>query len=97
METKSSDPSPQPPAVSSGQVNTTQNAQNAKGVSGVLGSFTKGILSTSQFAVKAVQVKARHLVSQNKRRYQVAYQTSISKNADCRNKLKYFISLSISV
>ncbi|KAK9948990.1 hypothetical protein M0R45_004541 [Rubus argutus] len=70
METKSIDPSPQPPAVSSGQDNTTQDAQNAKGVSGVLGSFTKGILSTSQFAVKAVQVKARHLVSQNKRRYQ---------------------------
>ncbi|XP_062003625.1 phosphatidylinositol 3,4,5-trisphosphate 3-phosphatase and protein-tyrosine-phosphatase PTEN2A-like [Rosa rugosa] len=70
MDVKSSDPSPQPAAVPSGQDNATQNAQSAKGVSGVFGSFTKGILSTSQSAVKAVQVKARHLVSQNKRRYQ---------------------------
>lgn len=38
---------------------------------GVLGSFTKGIVDSSRSAVKAVQVKARHIVSQNKRRYQV--------------------------
>lgn len=38
---------------------------------GVFGSFTKGIVDTSRSAVKAVQVKARHMVSQNKRRYQV--------------------------
>ncbi|KAI3910342.1 hypothetical protein MKW92_026310 [Papaver armeniacum] len=37
---------------------------------GVLGSFTKGLVDTSRNAVKAVQVKARHMVSQNKRRYQ---------------------------
>eukprot|EP00262_Sarcandra_glabra_P000309 TRINITY_DN1036_c0_g1_i1.p1 TRINITY_DN1036_c0_g1~~TRINITY_DN1036_c0_g1_i1.p1 ORF type:complete len:609 (-),score=111.27 TRINITY_DN1036_c0_g1_i1:25-1851(-) len=37
---------------------------------GVLGSFTKGLVDSSKSAVKAVQVKARHMVSQNKRRYQ---------------------------
>ncbi|KAJ0098174.1 hypothetical protein Patl1_28624 [Pistacia atlantica] len=37
---------------------------------GVLGSFTKGLFDSSKNAVKAVQVKARHIVSQNKRRYQ---------------------------
>lgn len=51
---------------------------NAEGTSpmaqsGVLGSFTKGLVDSSRSAVKAVQVKARHMVSQNKRRYQVAY------------------------
>ncbi|KAL3378377.1 hypothetical protein AABB24_004344 [Solanum stoloniferum] len=38
--------------------------------SGVFESITKGIIDTSLNAVKAVQVKARHAVSQNKRRYQ---------------------------
>ncbi|KAE9596683.1 hypothetical protein Lal_00007543 [Lupinus albus] len=33
-------------------------------------SFTKGLVDSSMSAVKAVQVKARHIVSQNKRRYQ---------------------------
>ncbi|KAG0457676.1 hypothetical protein HPP92_022833 [Vanilla planifolia] len=37
---------------------------------GVFGSLTKGFVDTSKNAVKAVQVKARHIVSQNKRRYQ---------------------------
>ncbi|GMI98025.1 PTEN 2, phosphatase and TENsin homolog deleted on chromosome ten 2A [Hibiscus trionum] len=37
----------------------------------VLESFTKGIVDSSLSAVKAVQVKARHIVSQNKRRYQL--------------------------
>ncbi|CBI21370.3 unnamed protein product, partial [Vitis vinifera] len=37
---------------------------------GVLESFTKGLVDSSKSAVKAVQVKARHIVSQNKRRYQ---------------------------
>ncbi|PIA27150.1 hypothetical protein AQUCO_08300086v1 [Aquilegia coerulea] len=37
---------------------------------GVLGSFKKGLVDSSKSAVKAVQVKARHMVSQNKRRYQ---------------------------
>ncbi|WOK96761.1 hypothetical protein Cni_G05468 [Canna indica] len=38
--------------------------------SGVFGSLTKGLVDSSRSAVKAVQVKARHMVSQNKRRYQ---------------------------
>eukprot|EP01018_Ginkgo_biloba_P004221 Gb_09019 [translate_table: standard] len=37
---------------------------------GTLGAFTKGFLDTSKNAVRAVQMKARHIVSQNKRRYQ---------------------------
>jgi phosphatidylinositol-3,4,5-trisphosphate 3-phosphatase/dual-specificity protein phosphatase PTEN len=39
--------------------------------SNLFGSITKGLVDTSKNAVKAVQVKARHVVSQNKRRYQV--------------------------
>lgn len=38
---------------------------------GFIGSITKGLVDSSKSAVKAVQVKARHVVSQNKRRYQV--------------------------
>lgn len=38
---------------------------------GFIGTLTKGFVDTSKNAVKAVQVKARHVVSQNKRRYQV--------------------------
>ncbi|KAF2321052.1 hypothetical protein GH714_033235 [Hevea brasiliensis] len=37
---------------------------------GFIGTITKGLVDTSKNAVKAVQVKARHAVSQNKRRYQ---------------------------
>lgn len=37
---------------------------------GIFGTITKGFVDTSKNAVKAVQVKARHVVSQNKRRYQ---------------------------
>ncbi|KAL1534582.1 Phosphatidylinositol 3,4,5-trisphosphate 3-phosphatase and protein-tyrosine-phosphatase pten2a [Salvia divinorum] len=37
---------------------------------GIFGTITKGLVDTSKNAVKAVQVKARHVVSQNKRRYQ---------------------------
>lgn len=37
---------------------------------GVLESFKKGLVDSSRSAVKAMQVKARHMVSQNKRRYQ---------------------------
>nr|VDC93987.1 unnamed protein product [Brassica oleracea] len=36
-----------------------------------IGTITKGLVDSSKNAVKAVQVKARHAVSQNKRRYQV--------------------------
>jgi phosphatidylinositol-3,4,5-trisphosphate 3-phosphatase/dual-specificity protein phosphatase PTEN len=35
-------------------------------------TFTKGFLDSSRNAVRTVQLKARHLVSQNKRRYQVS-------------------------
>ncbi|XP_047321706.1 phosphatidylinositol 3,4,5-trisphosphate 3-phosphatase and protein-tyrosine-phosphatase PTEN2A-like [Impatiens glandulifera] len=37
---------------------------------GVFGSLRRGLVDSSLNAVKAVQVKARHIVSQNKRRYQ---------------------------
>lgn len=36
-------------------------------------SFTKGFVDSSKTAVKNLQVKARHIVSQNKRRYQVSF------------------------
>lgn len=39
---------------------------------GIFDTITKGIFDSSKSAVKAVQVKARHVVSQNKRRYQVS-------------------------
>lgn len=52
-------------------VSDERNRGNLAGAkSGVLESFTKGLVDTSVGAVKAVQVKARHMVSQNKRRYQ---------------------------
>lgn len=53
---------------SAGTSPTTETAQ-----SGFIGTLTKGIVDSSKSAVKAVQVKARHVVSQNKRRYQVSY------------------------
>lgn len=40
---------------------------------GFIGTITKGLVDSSKSAVKAVQVKARHVVSQNKRRYQVGF------------------------
>ncbi|KAJ8770666.1 hypothetical protein K2173_021313 [Erythroxylum novogranatense] len=43
---------------------------NATTQTGVLESFTKGLVDSSRSAVNAMQVKARHVVSQNKRRYQ---------------------------
>lgn len=39
----------------------------------VFGNLTKGLVDSSLSAVKAVQLKARRIVSQNKRRYQVCY------------------------
>lgn len=45
--------------------------------SSIIGSLTKGIVDTSVSAVKAVQVKARHMVSQNKRRFQVILEAII--------------------
>ncbi|KAH7566627.1 hypothetical protein JRO89_XS08G0204500 [Xanthoceras sorbifolium] len=49
--------------------------ENVEGTStaaqgGVLESLKKGLVDSSKNAVKAMQVKARHIVSQNKRRYQ---------------------------
>lgn len=41
--------------------------------SGLFGTLAKGLVDSSKSAVKAVQIKARHAVSQNKRRYQVEY------------------------
>ncbi|KAL2939344.1 Phosphatidylinositol 3 4 5-trisphosphate 3-phosphatase and protein-tyrosine-phosphatase PTEN2A [Bienertia sinuspersici] len=38
--------------------------------SNFIGTITKGLVDSSKSAVRAVQVKARHVVSQNKRRYQ---------------------------
>lgn len=50
-----------------------ENVDNISTVTqpGVFGSLTKGLVDSSKNAVKAVSVKARHMVSQNKRRYQV--------------------------
>ncbi|KAF7129378.1 hypothetical protein RHSIM_Rhsim10G0113100 [Rhododendron simsii] len=48
----------------------TQGAASMTAQSGVFESLTKGLVDSSLSAVKAVQVKARHIVSQNKRRYQ---------------------------
>ncbi|KAI3665689.1 hypothetical protein L6452_44319 [Arctium lappa] len=49
---------------------TNDNAGAPTSPSAVLQSVGKGLVDTSLGAVKAVQVKARHMVSQNKRRYQ---------------------------
>lgn len=49
----------------------TNEGNSAAAESGVLGSLTKGLVDSSKSAVRAVQTKARHMVSQNKRRYQV--------------------------
>ncbi|OIW06974.1 hypothetical protein TanjilG_18362 [Lupinus angustifolius] len=46
------------------------SSSETAGQSNFFGSITKGLVDTSKNAVKAVQVKARHVVSQNKRRYQ---------------------------
>ncbi|GAA0174359.1 protein phosphatase [Lithospermum erythrorhizon] len=46
------------------------NVTSPTSPSGFIGTLTKGIVDSSKNAVKAVQVKARHAVSQNKRRYQ---------------------------
>lgn len=40
---------------------------------GFIGAITKGLVDSSKNAVKAVQVKARHVVSQNKRRFRVGF------------------------
>lgn len=57
------------PKASPPDENSDGSAQAAQ--TGLFGTITKGLVDSSRSAVKAVQVKARHVVSQNKRRYQV--------------------------
>lgn len=57
------------PAKNSGP-NENAGGTSATAQSSVIESLTKGLVDSSMSAVKAVQVKARHIVSQNKRRYQ---------------------------
>lgn len=47
-----------------------QSTDGASSQSNFIGTLTKGLVDSSKSAVRAVQVKARHVVSQNKRRYQ---------------------------
>ncbi|ESQ45509.1 hypothetical protein EUTSA_v10010193mg [Eutrema salsugineum] len=54
------------PTKGSDEVGDPPNTQ----VGGALESLTKVVVDSSRGAVKAMQVKARHIVSQNKRRYQ---------------------------
>lgn len=58
--------SPRAPATE----NTTETIATSP-QSGLIGNLAKGLVDSSKSAVRAVQVKARHVVSQNKRRYQV--------------------------
>lgn len=58
--------SPKSPSSSESPDGTSKSAQPS-----FVGSITRGLVDSSKSAVKAVQVKARHAVSQNKRRYQV--------------------------
>ncbi|KAM7251153.1 hypothetical protein ACFE04_023036 [Oxalis oulophora] len=51
-------------------VETSDGLSPAEQPGGLFGTLTKGLVDSSKNAVKAVQVKARHVVSQNKRRYQ---------------------------
>lgn len=57
--------SPKAPQTNDNSEGTSPSAQ-----SNFIGTLTKGLVDSSKSAVKAVQVKARHVVSQNKRRYQ---------------------------
>ncbi|XP_022927849.1 phosphatidylinositol 3,4,5-trisphosphate 3-phosphatase and protein-tyrosine-phosphatase PTEN2A-like [Cucurbita moschata] len=50
--------------------NDSPDASSKPAQPSLVGSFTRGLVDSSKSAVKAVQVKARHVVSQNKRRYQ---------------------------
>lgn len=60
------------PTKDSGETQGAASTTAVTAQSGVFESLTKGLVDSSLSAVKAVQVKARHIVSQNKRRYQVA-------------------------
>lgn len=55
-----------------------ENSDEPAAQSNLFGSITKGLVDSSKNAVKAVQVKARHAVSQNKRRYQVLLSFKLS-------------------
>jgi len=65
------------PADSTGESPSTDDSVTAPSVAAgvqegnAFDNFTKGFLDSSRNAVRTVQLKARHLVSQNKRRYQV--------------------------
>ncbi|KMT10814.1 hypothetical protein BVRB_5g114680 [Beta vulgaris subsp. vulgaris] len=48
-----------------------QVADAGSSQSNFIGTITKGLVDSSKSAARAVSVKARHVVSQNKRRYQV--------------------------
>lgn len=52
------------------EADDNQDGASTPPQSGFIGTLTKGFVDSSKSAVKAVQVKARHVVSQNKRRYQ---------------------------
>uniref|UniRef100_A0A1J3IGQ2 Phosphatidylinositol 3,4,5-trisphosphate 3-phosphatase and dual-specificity protein phosphatase PTEN n=1 Tax=Noccaea caerulescens TaxID=107243 RepID=A0A1J3IGQ2_NOCCA len=54
---------------SSDEVSDHPRSSNTQ-VGGAFESLTKAVVDSSRGAVKAMQVKARHIVSQNKRRYQ---------------------------
>ncbi|XP_057546185.1 phosphatidylinositol 3,4,5-trisphosphate 3-phosphatase and protein-tyrosine-phosphatase PTEN2A [Amaranthus tricolor] len=47
-----------------------QGAEAGSSQSNFFGTITRGLVDTSKSAARAVSVKARHVVSQNKRRYQ---------------------------
>ncbi|XP_074313170.1 phosphatidylinositol 3,4,5-trisphosphate 3-phosphatase and protein-tyrosine-phosphatase PTEN2A-like [Silene latifolia] len=47
-----------------------QAADQEPSQSNIFGTITRGLVDSSKSAVRAVSVKARHVVSQNKRRYQ---------------------------
>ncbi|KAG0601211.1 hypothetical protein M758_11G093000 [Ceratodon purpureus] len=66
-------------AVQSTSAGGTAGAESVEGSTAIAGAaqegnafdtFTKGFMDSSRNAVRTVQLKARHLVSQNKRRYQ---------------------------
>ncbi|GAV63998.1 PTEN_C2 domain-containing protein [Cephalotus follicularis] len=58
------------PSVASAPDESVEGASSTMQTGSVLESFTKGLVDSSRSAVKAMQVKARHIVSQNKRRFQ---------------------------
>ncbi len=76
------------PLVEAPDESTSSNAVVQEG--SAFDTFTKGFLDSSRNAVKAVQLKARQLVSQNKRRYQVIIVSS--EHLDINNCLLSLLS-----